>query len=200
MGTKERRERQKQELILETAAKQFEENGLEKLTIRSIAKEIEYSPRTIYLHFKDKDELLYNLSIKAFTLFREAFESVLTINEPFERLLAMNKAYFRFAFENPGFYDLMFILKAPMNTDYNKEGWDIGLRSHQILQEIVRDCQKAGYFKSMDVEVMAFSIWSYAHGVISLKIRDRMKMYPKENIGKLIEESFEMMHTMLRNS
>ena len=53
MGTTERRERERlemKELILRTATRQFEKYGYEKLTIRSIAQEIEYSPRTIYLY------------------------------------------------------------------------------------------------------------------------------------------------------
>lgn len=201
MGTTERRERERlemKELILRTATRQFEKHGYEKLTIRGIAKEIEYSPRTIYLYFKDKDELLYAMSVKAFTLFVKHFESVLGIKDPFERLMELNRVYFRFAFDNPGYYDLMFILRGPMNSDLNAESWDIGLKSHKILEAIVKDCIGAGYFKGADPKVLAFSVWSYAHGVASLKIRDRMKMYPQEEREALINQSFEMMHHILR--
>ena len=201
MGTTERRERERlemKELILRTATRQFEKYGYEKLTIRSIAQEIEYSPRTIYLYFKDKNELLYAMSVKAFTLFVKHFESVLGIEDPFERLRALNKVYFKFAFENPGYYDLMFILKAPMNSHFNSESWDIGMKSHKILEDIVTDCIAAGYFEGADPKVLAFSVWSYAHGVATLKIRDRMKMYPEEEREMLINQSFETIHHILK--
>ena len=203
MGTTERRERERlemKELILRTATRQFEKHGYEKLTIRSIAQEIEYSPRTIYLYFKDKNELLYAMSVKAFTLFVRHFESVLGIEDPFERLKELNRVYFKFAFENPGYYDLMFILKAPMNSNFNADSWDIGMKSHKILEDIVRDCIDVGYFKGTDPKVLAFSLWSYAHGVASLKIRDRMKMYPEEEREALIHQSFEMMHQILEKN
>ena len=40
--------------ILEAAKKLFLDHGFEKTSIRNIAEEIEYSPGTIYLYFKDK--------------------------------------------------------------------------------------------------------------------------------------------------
>ncbi|MFW5801426.1 MAG: TetR/AcrR family transcriptional regulator [Spirochaeta sp.] len=64
MGVKERRDRQKQELrrlIITAAGNLVAKHGHEQLTMRSLAKAIEYSPRTVYLHFKDKDALLQGI-------------------------------------------------------------------------------------------------------------------------------------------
>ncbi|HEY9245546.1 MAG TPA: helix-turn-helix domain-containing protein, partial [Candidatus Methanoperedens sp.] len=72
MGIKERKELEKQEmrkLILDTAMRLILEKGFENVTIRHIAEEIEYSPATIYLYFKDKDDIIY-------TLHREGFEKL----------------------------------------------------------------------------------------------------------------------------
>ena len=46
-------------LIIDAALRMFVEDGYEKTSIRNIADKIEYSPGTIYLYYKDKDELLY---------------------------------------------------------------------------------------------------------------------------------------------
>ena len=72
MGIKERKENEKsemKELILKTAMKLFLDKGFNNITIRNIAEKIEYSPATIYLYFKNKDEILY-------TLRREGFENL----------------------------------------------------------------------------------------------------------------------------
>ena len=72
MGIKERKEQEKsemRELILKTAMNLFLDKGFENITIRHIAEKIEYSPATIYLYFKNKDEILY-------TLRREGFEKL----------------------------------------------------------------------------------------------------------------------------
>jgi len=120
--------------------------------------------------------------------------------DPLDRLMAMNRAYFEFAFENPGYYELMFILKEPLESDYNQEGWEIGVKNHQMLEETVQDCIQAGYFQHTkdDPTALAFSIWSYVHGAVALKIQNRMRMYPKELQESLIDKSAEVMHLILQ--
>ena len=64
MGIKERKSRQKAELrqkILDAAVSIINSNGAETLTMRGIARKIEYSPRTVYLYFANKDALMQAL-------------------------------------------------------------------------------------------------------------------------------------------
>ena len=61
MGINERKEKHREILrrrIINEAFKILSENGWEKLTIRNLADSIDYSPRTIYLYFKNKDALI----------------------------------------------------------------------------------------------------------------------------------------------
>ena len=61
MGSTERRQNHRASLrreILDAASRLFVEEGFERATLRRIAAQIEYSPTTIYLYFKDKNELL----------------------------------------------------------------------------------------------------------------------------------------------
>lgn len=46
------------EKILRATGEIVSERGVEHLTIRSVAERIEYSPRTVYLYFRDKQEVL----------------------------------------------------------------------------------------------------------------------------------------------
>ena len=64
MGISERRERDRQAVrskILDAARDLFAAEGYDAVTMRRIAEAIEYSPTTIYLHFKDKDALIREL-------------------------------------------------------------------------------------------------------------------------------------------
>ena len=64
MGINERKEREREEireLILNAAREIFVEEGYEHTSMRKIAQKIEYSPGTIYHHFKDKSDLLLAL-------------------------------------------------------------------------------------------------------------------------------------------
>jgi AcrR family transcriptional regulator len=195
MGIIERKEREKQELhdkILASATQLFIENGFEKTSIRNIADDIEYSPATIYLYFKDKNELFYAIQKQAFQRFFDYFRTVGPMVDPVKRLRALGKVYLKFAIENPGYYDLMFIMRAPMNTEKNAENWEEGERSHGVLQNIVNDCQKAGHFKGQDPFVVAHSIWSFVHGLASLYVRDRMRMFPEHSHTELLEQANEV--------
>ena len=80
MGILERKEREREDmrrLILNAARELFLEQGYEKTSIRNIADVIEYSPATIYLYYKDKNELFFALHEEAFLKLMEELSSCL---------------------------------------------------------------------------------------------------------------------------
>ncbi len=183
MGSAERKEREKhemREMILAAAKNLFLKEGFEHVTIRRIAEEIEYSPATVYLYFTDKDSILCALQDQGF---RELFkrQQVLTaVKDPAERLRACGKIYMDFAMENQEMYDLMFIMRAPMKAFDSPEQWTMGRDTYEVLQSTVNDCIQHGYLKNADPKVATFSMWALMHGVVSIFIRDRAPMIPKE--------------------
>ncbi len=201
MGIKERKELEKQEmrrLILDTAMKLFLEKGFENITIRHIAEKIEYSPGTIYLYFKDKDEIIYTLHREGFEELYRRQQTILTIKDPLKRLHRHAEMYISFALENPEYYDLMFIERAPfrkikeMDPDHEKN-WDIGMRSYDFLRNNIEDCMNAGFFQKTNIDVAAFSLWSYVHGIVSLIIRGRCSVFPEEQMRHLVKGALDFM-------
>src|SRR5690554_886786 len=78
MGIAERRGRDREALrtrIVEAARDIVSEAGLDALSMRSIAERIEYSPGTIYLYFRDKNELLGEVIHAGFERMGEYIES-----------------------------------------------------------------------------------------------------------------------------
>jgi AcrR family transcriptional regulator len=68
MGIQERKEREKEvrrQQILVAAKKVITHKGFAKATVEEIAKEAEISPGTIYLYFKNKEELFSALALRA---------------------------------------------------------------------------------------------------------------------------------------
>ncbi|HEY9008800.1 MAG TPA: TetR/AcrR family transcriptional regulator [Ohtaekwangia sp.] len=172
-----RKERQKEELrsrILQAAKELFIERGFEDTSIRNIAERIEYSPTTIYLYFKDKDDIFRALHLEGFILLNQYFRALEHVQDPFERLKAVCKTYINFARENGEFYDLMFINRSPINAITKDESkWEEGQRAFGFLVNTVQQCIDKGYFEGMDAEVLSFTLWSMVHGICSLKIRNR---------------------------
>jgi len=194
MSIQERKEQEKSEmrgLILKTAMNLFLEKGFENITIRNIAEKIEYSPATIYLYFKNKDEILYTLRREGFEKLFEHQVSSLKLNDPLKRLHKHGEAYIQFALENPEYYDLMFIMRGPVKMETND--CDIGLMSYELLKTNIKECMDAGLFQGTNIDVAAFSLWSYVHGIASLIIRDRGVMFPEEKINIVVEGALNFM-------
>lgn len=200
-----RKGRQKEELrtlILEAAKALFMEKGFEETSIRNIAERIEYSPTTIYLYFKDKDEIFHELHREGFTLLNQYFRPLVDVQDPFERLKAICKSYVRFASENREFYDLMFIMQSPLKAiKKEKTDWEEGDRAFGFLVTTVGECMTKGYFKDMEPEVLSFTLWSMVHGICSLEICNRCMVISERNqqdltlhASNIVIEILERMH------
>jgi len=196
MGTKERKARERKERrrhILETAMDLFLKEGFEKITMRRIAEKIEYSPATIYLYFKNKDDILYALHSEGFEELYKRQVDVLTIKDPLKRLRKHGEIYLTFALDKPQYYDLMFIMSSPGKKIREEKAWETGLRSYQFLRKNVEDCIKAGVFPAADVDAATFSLWAHIHGIASLIIRDRCLMFPKEHLDFIVRGAMDFM-------
>lgn len=195
MGTTERKAREKEELrdlILQGANKLFVEKGIEQTTMRSIANAIDYSVGTVYVYFKDKNEILHELHTKGFVELSSRFKVLYMVGDPMERLRAMGKVYIQFANENPDMYDLMFNIKAPVEFLNEKEGqeWNEGKATFNVLRTTTQACMEGGHFKGHDLEPMAFMIWSLVHGMCSLDIGLRAKGVNLEDPANIVEKAY----------
>lgn len=187
---KDRERRQMREAVLDAAMKLFVEEGYENVSIRRIAERIEYSPATIYLYFKDKDDILFALHKLAFGKLNEAQAGTQSVKDPLKRLRKHGETYVRFGLENPELYDLMFIMRAPARKIMQEAEWEIGMRGYELLKKNVRDCMEAGLIRSTrSVDSIAFALWSFVHGIVSLNIRDRCAMIPPARRRALVKSA-----------
>jgi len=203
MGISDRKEREKEEMrrrILESAKKLFLDLGYEKTSIRGIAEDIEYSPATIYLYFKDKNELLFALHQEAFVEFAKTFEKVAHLADPFERLITLGREYLTFAFANPELYELMFLLTAPMETlEIREDVWEDGKGVYMALEALIAQCQTAGHFKGADVSELSMMIWATVHGLVTIYLRKRCTMFDEIERDTRIQGGLDSLIRMLEN-
>lgn len=207
MGIVQRREREKLEmrqLIVAAAIKMYLDEGYDKLTLRGIAQRIEYAPGTIYLYFKDKDELFHAMHEWAFERLFEKFSELAHIHDPLERLNKLGFVYIQFAFDNPELYDLMFILNEPMCAIKEQHGWECGFKVYNFLRATVEECVQKKLLKGDNSEFIAFSMWSLVHGMVSLQLRNRLDLFDKLGLSEgfdkelLIKSSVEMMLNLMK--
>ncbi len=178
MGVKERKAREKQGLkqrILDAARELFVRQGYESVSMRKIADKIEYSPATIYTHFKDKDEILDCLCEETFLkLHLEKSTAVDESNgDALEALKKGMETYIRFGLDHPEDYIVTFILRAapyekPQSRETRKA--KTGQRCFDDMRNLVRRCMEEGKIKNADVEETSQALWAGIHGLTALLI------------------------------
>ncbi|NII23660.1 TetR/AcrR family transcriptional regulator [Pseudoflavitalea sp. X16] len=195
MGISERKEKQKQEIrkmILDASMKLFVEQGFENVSIRKIADLIEYSPTTVYLYFKDKDDILFNLHELGFQKMAEYNEGLWDIKNPLLRLYKMGENYIKFGLSHPEFYDVMFIQRSPMLVVEQSIAceWKSGDVVLGRLKDTLQEAMDKGLIIKGDLNAVSMAIWSLVHGLVSLSIRDRFnKLVPPETVVPMMHQA-----------
>jgi AcrR family transcriptional regulator len=190
MGVAERRERQKQALrreILAAARELFVKEGYENVSMRRIAEKIEYSPTTIYLYFRDKEELLHEMCEETFALLTKKLKKIFAADmDPVEKVREGMKAYVEFGLKHPNHYYTTFMRPADKVHEEWEFGGSMGQEAFQTLVEGVTLCVEAARFQEKDVLAISQSIWMVIHGITSLLITFSEK-FPWVERGRLID-------------
>ena len=171
MGVQERRARQKEsvrEEILDAARTLFVKEGYEHVSIRKIAEKIEYAPGTIYLHFKDKAEILDQICEETFAKLAQRMHA---INQdpanPLDGLRRGLRTYIQFGVDNPNHYIVTFVQAKQIPHDHQPKA---GERCFDNLRAAVRRCINAGQLNCEDPEEVSQALWAGAHGITSLLV------------------------------
>ncbi len=182
-----RRERMRRK-ILDAAMQLFARKGFENVSLRGIAKKIDYSPAAIYRYFKDKDEILGALRREGFAMFVEKQKEHLGQPDSLTRLRASGRAYLAFAHEHPEYFHLMFNLVVH-SKECQGDWTDKPMESFEILQGMVRDCIADGHFSGVSPDAVVFGLWAATHGLANLLISGRIAaLVGEERLDELLED------------
>jgi len=176
MSTSERRQRHRASLrreILDAASRLFVEEGFERVTMRRIAAQIEYSPTTIYLYFKDKNELLSAVCEETFSQLAARLERLQkTSGTPLGYLREGLRAYVDFGLANPNQYTVTFLRPTPGDRggDGVAGGFEasIGGRAFDLLRQGVGACVESGDIRTADIDMTAQALWAGVHGLTAM--------------------------------
>jgi AcrR family transcriptional regulator len=178
MATADRRQRHRASLrreILDAASQLFVEEGFQRVTMRRIAERIEYSPTTIYLYFKDKNELLAAVCEATFSQLAAKLERLQNASgTPLGKLRDALRTYVDFGLANPNQYTVAFL--RPMPGERGADGGaggveqSIGGRAFDLLRQGVRACVETGDIRTSSIDMTAQALWAGVHGLTALFI------------------------------
>ncbi len=203
MGTAERKEREKaelKELILKTAKDILVKNGQDGLSIRKIASIVEYSPATIYLYFKDKDEILHELMEVGFKMMGSYMKHISPEMSPIERIHKTGEAYIKFGLENKDWYDLMFNSEKPMKHIFDCGAeWNEGMNMFNFLVLNCEQAIKENNLTNLEPQILALQLWSTVHGLVNLTLSERMCIVVEGEPNELINKTLTSMLVSIFN-
>lgn len=174
VASRQRRETQKQELraaILKAAGDLFLEHGYEHFSLRQVAEQIGYSPGTIYLYFRDKDDLLQAVVGEGFERFEQALRSAASsTSDASERMHHLTEAYVGFGLANPVLYRLMFMQRPDFLVERGEGLLEPKINAFAVLEDAVQAALAEGVLPPGEVLSTADVLWSLTHGLVSLAI------------------------------
>lgn len=174
MGVKEKRGRHKAEFrreILDAARELFVNVGYEIFSMRRLAEKIDYSPTTIYLYFKDKDDLLLAICEDVAGQFLTKLSQIRSLqSEPLDALRQALLYLIDFGFDNPNEYKVFFFMRPNVYGTQEEfmERASMARDSYLEFRKIVQGCIDAGKLRRMDIDVLTQVLAVATHGLIAM--------------------------------
>lgn len=181
MGVQQRRARQKgllRQEILDAARDLIIRDGYDGLSMRKVAQKIDYSPTAIYLHFKDREDLVFCACEDAMAaLVRELLAVVEKHTDPLVALRAGLRHYVDFGLANPQQYAVTFMVpQRPgalpgLEARYREAAAEtMGMKAFAFLPRLVAEAVRQKKIGKVDVDAASRALWAGVHGITSLLI------------------------------
>jgi AcrR family transcriptional regulator len=178
--------------LLNEALRTIQHDGVEALTLRTIALRLGVSRTALYRHFVDKRALLSGVATEGFRMLKEHLLQAWG-SGGVRAFNAMGVAYIRFAMANPSHYRVMFggfVDNAPRDAELIRES----TAAFQALVDALTSLQKEGSVRGDDTVQLARFIWAAVHG-ISMLIIDGQLRHQQAHIDDLILFAVQRLHT-----
>ena len=174
------------ELIIDATTAIVEQNGLEGLSAREIAKRVGYSPGTLYNVFENLDDLLLIIEARLLDELAERLSHTDSSGPPTERLRRLVGSYFAFTQERPKLWNLLNEHRMPAGRtvpDWYQDKLD---RLLTTLDEAL-----APLLKGSDAGTRrrhARTIWASVHGMTSLSTAEKLSHVTAHSGRSLVDD------------
>lgn len=166
--------------LLDAGMQIVESEGVDRLSLREVARRAKVTHSAPYHHFADKAELLAAVAAAGFDRMLESMSlpgTASDANDPVDQLRAVGAGYMRFAARHPSLFRLMFRPELTRPTEHQVLQQAEG-RAIAKLLDVITACQKAGEFPGNDPAPLAAFAWSSVHGLSMLNIDQVLQETP----------------------
>ncbi|WP_448187627.1 TetR/AcrR family transcriptional regulator [Azospirillum sp. sgz301742] len=157
------------EALVRAALDLIAEKGPSGFTFAEAARSAGVSPAAPYRHFRDRDDLLFDVARRGFEQFEAALRRAWDDGRPnsLAALDRVGKAYLHFARTEPAYYAAMFEAGIPPGA--SPELAQASERAFSVIREAAETLVADLPAKDRPPALMvALHVWSLAHGIASL--------------------------------
>lgn len=163
------------EEILDVSKELLLKHGFSKISMRKIAKKANVTATSIYLHFKNKDDLLLALVEESIANLNRVLRNTLDeAASPIEQLESLTDAYVGYAMENPQEYEIIYMVRPEEMPKYPREKFQQVREIYELLAGIIQRGKDRNLFDVEDPLVSAYTLWAQIHGVVSVILGKRL--------------------------
>lgn len=176
MGTEERKAREKERRhnnIIDAAEKVIFAKGLDQATMEEIAEEAELSKGTLYLYFKNKNELYMAITQRGSDMLNSRFAKIFKGDHTgLELIRLMGETYLDFVKNNPDYYNAFVYYESLKDTAEleNSEMAQVCEENRNEAMNYMIRCLQIGMQDgtiddSYDPRELAILIWASTRGI-----------------------------------
>lgn len=195
MGVAERKEREKKarrQAILDAARECFFRDGFDATTISQIADRVELSTGTLYLYFKNKEEIYVSILEEGLEILYALMKgSERPGASPRELLEGYAEAYYRFYTDYGQYFDIMFFLRRPDRRVELEAELEEKLERQTssclgLLESAIERGIKEGDFRAVSPYEASRVMWATMNGLMVLH-EQRTEEITRQKLPRLIE-------------
>jgi len=210
MTIQERKEREKEmrrQQIIDAAEKVFTSRGVCDATIENIAEEAELSPATLYLYFKNKDELYASLNLRMLEVLVQKMEDIYHQDRlnPEKKIMALKKALYEVYEHNP--LNVINVLRFQSSEELRKLSPELssqikdGARQYlRAIAGIYKDGVDEGVFLNRHPTAFADIVWGLFTGVVLWEETKRGFDSKKDFLRPTLELAIEIISRGIRKN
>jgi AcrR family transcriptional regulator len=165
MGISERRQREREErrsAIIDAAKKVFLEKGIEHATMKDVAAEAELSKAALYLYFKNREELTFELLHISLLKIKDLIDTAAgKETDGFHKLKAVGDAFMQFYRDEPDYIYFSLVIERysysiANNLPTAKRCLELLNKIQRIIEHLLQQGVEDGSIRSdLDVEKTA---------------------------------------------
>lgn len=160
--------------------------GIDNLSARRIAKELNCSVQPIFFNFSNMDDLKKAILIKGCNYFYEFVSKLFDKDIPPYKQVGIN--YIKFAKEEPNLFKLLFMSGNDLSIIDNNKSFDV--IKHYI--------EKSLSLSDFDIDSFHFNMWIFTQGLATLVLNGTLKL-TDEQISSLLTNEFNALSLYEKN-